>query len=57
MIQELFGSSISVQKVELTNNKNHEFENYEDDYDVHIVNMKDVSSSLKIALYKLRSRF
>lgn len=43
MIQELFSSSISVQKVELTNNKNHEYENYEDEYDIHTVKMKDVN--------------
>ena len=48
MIQELFSSSISVQKVELTNNKSHEFENFEDEYDIHTVKMKDVKFNINL---------
>lgn len=42
MIQELFSSSILVQKVEITNNKSLDYENFEDEYDVHTIKMKDV---------------
>jgi len=42
MIQELFSPSITMQKVEITNNKSLDYENFEDEYDVHTIKMKDV---------------
>ena len=48
MIQELFSSSYSMQKVELLNEKNFIYTEYEDLYDTQMNKIKEVGSNLNL---------